>query len=418
VTSERAAVVWSFVYHGALMASYYILRPIRDQFGIEGGPEKLPGLFIASLLIVLAVNPIYSFCVSRIPRARLVPLVYRFFALNIFVFWVALRVIPPEHTVAAGYVFFLWVSVFNLLAVAVFWSFMADLFTTEQGKRLFGVIAAGASVGQLVGSGITAVGATRLGAVNLLLISMVLLEGATYSARRLVAMFGIPDQLEKNVEKKTEESGAREALEGIRMALASPYLLAISAYMLLYTFTSSFLYFEKGFIVTAAIPVRDERAQFFAQVALIVGSLTFAVQMFMTRAVIARLGVAGALTLVPGITIAGFAALATSPTLWVYAAFEAVRSTVNYAVARPARETLYTLVSREERYKAKAFIDTFVYRAGDGLAAAASGVLALFAVGLAGTALAAIPVAFLWLANAVRLGRAAGARVAASEERR
>jgi ATP:ADP antiporter, AAA family len=181
--AELSALLWSFAYFFSLLAGYYVLRPLRDQMGIAGGVRNLPWLFTATFLVLLLAQPLYGALVARLPRARFIPIVYHFFVANLAIFWLLLTLDVAKVEVAR--VFFVWVSVFNLFAVVVFWSFMADLFTSEQGKRLFGFIGAGGTAGALLGPGITFVLAVPLGPVNLLLVAALLLEFAVLSAHRL-----------------------------------------------------------------------------------------------------------------------------------------------------------------------------------------------------------------------------------------
>src|ERR1700750_653600 len=180
---ERAAALWSFAYFFTLLAGYYVLRPMRDQMGIPGGVRNLPWLFTATFLSLLIAQPLYGALVARLPRVKFIPIVYHFFVANLVLFWLLL-LLDVEKVIVAR-VFFVWVSVFNLFAVAVFWSFMADLFTSEQGKRLFGFIGAGGTAGALLGPVITIGLSAPLGAVNLLIAAAVLLELAVFCVLRL-----------------------------------------------------------------------------------------------------------------------------------------------------------------------------------------------------------------------------------------
>src|ERR1700754_1182770 len=186
---ERSAALWSFAYFFALLAGYYVLRPLRDQMGIAGGVKNLPWLFTATFLSLLVAQPLYGALVARLPRVRFIPIVYHFFVAHLALFWVLLTLDVERVFVAR--VFFVWVSVFNLFAVAVFWSFMADLFTSEQGKRLFGFIGAGGTAGALLGPVITIALAVPLGPHNLLIAAIVFLEIAVFCAARLERSAGV-----------------------------------------------------------------------------------------------------------------------------------------------------------------------------------------------------------------------------------
>lgn len=182
---EVAALVWSCVYFFCVLSAYYIIRPVRDEMGIAGGVDNLPWLFTGTLVGMLIFNPPYAALVARLPRLRFVSLAYRFFMANILVFFLLLQVATESQNIWIGRIFFIWTSVFNLFVLSIFWAFMADLFTSTQGKRLFGFIGVGGTLGGIVGSGLTAALAERLGPVNLLLVSIALLEIAVFAVRRL-----------------------------------------------------------------------------------------------------------------------------------------------------------------------------------------------------------------------------------------
>lgn len=398
---ERPRMLGAFAYFFFLLAGYYVLQPLRDELGGTGGTRDLPWLFMASMLVMLAAQPLYGALVGRFPRKVFLPWVYGFFLLNMAAFWALLKVPDPTVHLWAARAFFLWVSIFNLFAVSVFWSFMADLFASGQAKRLFGFIGAGGTAGQLVGSVLTASLARPLGAVNLLGVSMALL---ILAIGVLVLLCREADQAADAM--GPEQGGPRPGVwEGLRAVKNSPYLLGICAYIFLYTFTSSFLYFGKQEVTRAALSDPAARTAFFAQINLVVSLVTLAVQLFLTGRLLAWMGVARALALVPAITAIGFLVLGWVPLLVVYAVFEVTRKAANYALARPAREILYTVVTKEEKYQAKAFIDTFVYRGGDAAAAVVFAPIAAAGLGLVGTALAAAPVAAVWGAVGMWLGR-------------
>src|SRR6201993_2043219 len=197
---EREAALWSFAYFFALLAGYYVLRPLRDQMGIAGGVKNLPWLFTATFVTLLAAQPLYGALVARLPRARFIPIVYHFFVANLVLFWVLLTF--DIETVFVARIFFVWVSVFNLFAVAVFWSFMADVFTSEQGKRLFGFIGAGGTAGALLGPVITIWLSVPLGPVNLMIAAAVFLEAAVFCVYRLEKVTVVrsgPDEATENI---------------------------------------------------------------------------------------------------------------------------------------------------------------------------------------------------------------------------
>jgi len=384
-------MLWSFAYFFCLLAAYYILRPLRDEMGVAGGVRNLQWLFTATFVVMLAAVPIYGALVARIPRRRFIPLVYHFFVLNLAIFWVLLALDLEKQTVAR--VFFVWISVFVLFAVSVFWSFMADVWRSEQSKRLYGFIAAGGSAGALAGPAITIGLAGALGAVNLLIVAALLLEAAVFCAR----------QLEVGKEEKQNPVGGG-AIDGILMVLRSPYIAGITLWVALLSVAATFLYFEQAAIVAAASDDPAVRTRIFATVDLAVGLLTLALQFVATGKFIARFGVGLSLALLPLVFAAGFAVLAAYPVLMVVIAFQALQRTANFAISNPAREVLFTVVARDEKYKAKNVIDIVAVRGAD----AAGGWLFTLLRGLMeirAVSLVAIGVAAVCLALSVFLGK-------------
>jgi len=401
---EVRALLWSFAYFFCLLASYYILRPLRDEMGVAGGVRNLQWLFTATFLTMLAAVPCYGALVARLPRRRFIPLVYHFFVANLAIFWLLLTLGVERQLVAR--VFFVWISVFNLFAVSVFWSFMADLYSSEQGKRLYGFIAAGGSVGALAGPAITIGLAQAIGVVNLLTVAALLLEAAVICAARL-------ETKEQVIVKSVQPLGGGP-LDGLMMILRSPYIAGITLWVALLSVAATFLYFEQAAIVAAASDDPAVRTRIFATVDLAVGVLTLAVQCFATGKLIQRFGVGAALALVPLVFTVGFAVLAAAPVLLVVIAFQALQRTANFAISNPAREVLFTVVARDEKYKAKNVIDMVAVRGAD----AAGGwlITGLRALGMEARAIAAaaIALAAACIALSVALGRAQARR---AEER-
>jgi AAA family ATP:ADP antiporter len=405
---ETRALCWSFAYFFCLLAGYYVLRPLRDEMGIAGGVRNLPWLFTATFIVMLAVVPVFGAVVAKLPRRRFIPLVYHFFVLNIAVFWLLLTL--DIGTVHVARVFFVWISVFNLFAVSVFWSFMADLYASEQGKRLFGFIAAGGSIGALLGPAVTVALVVPLGHVNLLIAATVLLEAAVFCALRLEAA---APQLKAQAPPAAAAPGATDTAElgggwlaGITLVLRSRYLAGIALWVALLSLAGTFLYFQQASIVAAASDDPAVRTRIFATIDLAIGLLTLLVQLAATGRLIQRFGVGPAAALLPLVFCFGFVALWIAPALWVVVAFQAAQRAANFAISNPAREVLFTAAGREEKYKAKNVIDLVVFRGGD----AVSGWLfaALRGAGLEAGAisLATVPVTAAWLGLALALGRA------------
>ena len=421
---EMQALLWSFAYFFCLLAGYYVLRPLRDEMGIAGGVRNLQWLFIATFLVMLAAVPVFGALVARLPRRRFVPLVYHFFAANIAIFWLMLEFDVGKLHVAR--VFFVWISVFNLFAVSVFWSFMADLYSSEQGKRLFGFIAAGGQAGALLGPILVVQLVEPLGTTNLLIVAAVLLELAIICARRLEA--AAQGSLQQKTDVPADEGQAAPAAKrdtealgggwfaGIAMLLRSPYLAGIALWVALLSLAGTFLYFQQANIVAAASDDPAVRTRIFASIDLAIGVLTLIVQFFATGRLIARFGAGPAAAALPLVFALGFLVLAFSPMLAVVIAFQAIQRTANFALSNPAREILFTVLTREEKYKAKNVIDIVVFRGAD----AASGWLfaALRAAGveLSALSLATVPVALAWLGLALALGRSQERRAKSSAE--
>ena len=395
---EVRALLWSFAYFFCLLAGYYILRPLRDEMGIAGGVRNLQWLFTATFLVMLAAVPLYGALVARVPRRRFIPLIYHFFVLNLAIFWLLLTLDVERQTVAR--VFFVWISVFVLFAVSVFWSFMADVWRSEQGKRLYGFIAAGGSAGALAGPAITIGLAGAIGAVNLLIVAALLLEAAVLCSRRLET---VTHEDEKQPEAAPTGGGA---IDGIIMLLRSPYIAGIALWVGLMSVAATFLYFEQAAIVAAASDDPAVRTRIFATVDLSVGILTLAIQFLATGKLIARFGVGPALALVPVVFAAGFAVLAAAPVLAVVITFQALQRTANFAISNPAREVLFTVVARDEKYKAKNVIDIVAVRGADAAGGWLFTGLRSLGMEVRSIPLVAIAIATACLALAVALGRA------------
>jgi AAA family ATP:ADP antiporter len=401
---EVRAMLWSFAYFFCLLAGYYILRPLRDEMGVAGGVRNLQWLFTATFLVMLAAVPLYGALVARLPRRVFIPLVYHFFVANLAIFWLLLTLDFERQIVAR--VFFVWISVFVLFAVSVFWSFMADRFSSEQGKRLYGFIAAGGSAGALAGPAITIGLAQAIGAVNLLIVAALLLEAAVLCASRL--------EVRKENNLKSENAVGGGSLDGIMMVLRSPYIAGIALWVSLLSVAATFLYFEQAAIVAAASDDPAVRTRIFATVDLAVGLLTLAVQCFATGKLIARFGVGPALALLPLVFAAGFAVLAAAPLLAVVIAFQALQRTANFAISNPAREVLFTVLARDEKYKAKNVIDIVAVRGADAAGGWLFTALRSLGMEMRSIPLAAIALAAAGFALALMLGRAQERRAARS----
>ncbi len=357
-----------------LLAGYYVMKPLREEIGLLIGKEYAPRLFMGTMIAMLIANPLFSFLMARFERFTFIKIIYRFFAGNILVFIGAFKYLEASGQMVEGgqasnvsgtafwtaVAFFIWVSVYNLFAVSVFWALMADIYNSRQSKKVFGFLGAGGTFGGLIGSVPTKEAVEVVGPTNLLFITLLLLEVAVWLLRAVGKDY---------VEPRREESATSpNALSGVSALLKSPYLLAICLYIFFYAFTSSFLYFEQQHIVDATLENREARVDYYATVNTIFNGATLVIQLFLTGRLLPLFGLSVGLSLVPVVTVAGFLALAYEPSLAVLAGVDILRRTANYGITRPAREVLFTVVSREEKYLSKSFIDTFVYRGGDSVA--------------------------------------------------
>ena len=395
---ERRAALWSFAYFFTLLAGYYVLRPLRDQMGIAGGVKALPWTFTATFVTLLVAQPIYGELVAKLPRSRFIPVVYHFFAFNLLVFWLLLQL--GIETVIVARVFFVWVSVFNLFAVAVFWSFMADVFTSEQSKRLFGFIGAGGTAGGLLGPVITIGLSVPLGPANLLIAAIVFLELAVFCVHRLERTVDAPRGSRPN-----EHSIGGSAFAALPELIRSGYLLGVGAWVSLLSFGATILYFMQANIVATSVHGAGAQTRIFATIDLAVGLLTLATQTFATQRLLRRFGVGAAAAALPAVYVVGFAVLALTPSLAVVLVVQVLQRWTNFAVANPARQVLFTVVSRGEKYKAKNLIDVVIYRGSDALYGWVFDSLQALGLKLGAIALCALPVMAGWLLLSMALGR-------------
>jgi AAA family ATP:ADP antiporter len=405
---EGWALFWSFSYFFALLCSYYIIRPLRDEMGVAGGVEHLQWLFTGTFFIMLAAVPVFGWLTSRFQRSQFMPAIYLFFILNLVGFYLLFQT-DIAHVIIAR-TFFIWTSVFNLFVVSVFWSFMTDLYSDAQAKRLFGFIAAGGTAGALTGPALTTALAQALGPITLLLFSAAFLGYAVFTIQRLIKVSATHQQVQNTQPQRLNTKAVNQplggsVLAGIRLVLQSPYLLGIAILMLLFTTLSTFLYFQQAQIVRDSFSSSAERTTMFAVIDLAVNGLTILFQVFLTSRLIKLLGLAWTLTLVPIILCVGFVALSFAPVLLVLVVVQVIRRAGNYAIMRPAREMLYVILDRESKYKAKNFNDTVVYRGGDAMAGWIYAGLRSLGLSLSQLALIAAPLAAVWAVVAYRLGK-------------
>ena len=404
---EWPAFLWSFAYFFFLLCAYYVLRPVRDEMGIQGGLKNLPWLFTGTFVGMLLVTPLFGWISSRWPRRQFLPAVYLFFIANLLLFYFAMQSDALDRTQVAA-AFFIWLSVFNYFVVSVFWSFMTDIYDNLTAKRLFGAIAAGGSVGAMTGPVITAALVKTVGIPNLLLISAVLLGFA------VVCIVGLGRWARQRQSERAAESALVETadvamgggvLDGIRLALASPYLLTICGYVFLLQGLGTFFYLEQLRVMAENLPSSAERTQLFAQLDLAVNTVTLLTQVFVTSALVRRLGLVFCLVLLPILAIFTLGVTGILPTLAVISLSTVIRRASEFAIGKPAREILYTVVSRQERYKAKNVIDTVVSRGSDVVSTWSHAGLRALGMGTAQMAFSVIPFCFVLIGAGIYLGR-------------
>lgn len=418
--SELAPLLMATLYFFFILTTLMILRPARDALGMQAGIDAIRWLFMGTLVATLLVNPVFGWLVSRFRRLTFITASYAFFGINLLVFAGLLAFAEDAVGIVSGNVFYIWMSVFNLFLTMIFWALMADRFSLEQSKRLFGVIAVGGTLGAIFGSAIAWQLAEAVGAPMLLVIA------AFFLVLAIAAAWGVallqPER--KDIAKEDPDAPPQvsenaiiggAALDGFSAVFKSPYLLGIAAYVLILTVVATFIYFTRLQMVAALGEDVDMRTGIFAQVDLATQITTLVLQLVVAGHVMKRLGVHVALVLAPVTAALGFIGLAMVASLAVLVVFDAVFRAVQRAITRPARETLFTVVAREDKYKAKAFIDTFVYRVGDVVGAQTEGLLARLGMGLYALTMVVVPLAVAWAALGLWLGSRQSALAQRSE---
>lgn len=412
---EVAPALVAGLFFFCVLTALMVIRPAREALGMQRGIEALRWLFMGTVLITLLVNPIFGWLVSRFRRLVFVGATYLFFAFGLVAFYLLLVLTPEAVGQTTGQVFYVWFSVFNLFATMLFWALMADRFTLDQSKRMFGAIAVGGTLGAIFGPWLASQLARPLGTPALLLVAaafLVLALGAAWWVTRLRS-----DRTEGSIsaEKAGESVIGGSAWEGLQSVARSPYLLAICGYVLILAVMVTFIYFTRLQMVAALGTDVDMRTTVFARIDLITQVTTLVLQAIVTGHLMKRLGVSVTLALLPITAMLGFIGLAIAGSLVALVAFEATFRAVQRGIMRPSRETLFTVVPRTDRYKAKAFIDTFVYRTGDAVGAQTEGLLGRLGMGLAALATVALPLAAAWMALGIWLGYAQRARANGTE---
>jgi len=399
---EVKAVVFSFLFVVILMSAYYILRPVRDAMASDWTDAEVSWLWTLNFFISTVIVALYGIMVSKFRFRLLVPAMYGIFAGSFIIFYFLGSIY--EDRILIDKAFYVWVSVFSLFHISVFWSFMSELFSKEQSSRLFGVIAVGASVGGLIGPSITTIFSVSLGTDKLMLIA------STMLLIPIPIIFFLQSLKTKELNNEvlntpiSNQSIGGNPLAGFKMFFSNPYLLSIGVFILLYTGISSFVYFELKNLLSDFS--RAERSVIWAQMDLAVNILAISTGLFATGRIVTRFGMPATIAMVPIIICIGLLVLAISPLLGVVMILQIVRRAGNYAVTRPAREMLFTLVNQETRFKAKPVIDIVAYRGGDMITAwLFTGLTQGLGLGLAAVAAIGAGIAGLWTLVGIYLGR-------------
>ncbi|ANC03249.1 ADP/ATP translocating protein [Pseudomonas putida] len=361
---EGPAVVAGLALFYLLFTGYFMLRPVRETMGVAGGVDNLQWLFTGTFIATLACLPLFGWLASRVKRRRILPWTYAFFASNLLLFAVLFARDPDDLWNARA--FYIWLSVFNLLAISLAWSVLADLFSSEQGKRLFGLLAAGASFGGLSGPILGTLLVSPLGHAGLLVLAGVCLLGSIGAALYLQHWRELNPLPTSTAHPASRPLGGNP-FSGATAVLRSRYLLGIALFVVLLASVSTFLYFEQARIVSETFSDRTRQTQVFGLIDTVVQTLAILTQVFLTGRLARRLGVGVLLVGVPLVMAVGFVWLALAPVFAVFVFVMVMRRAGEYALVRPGREMLFTVLPAEEKYKAKNFIDTVVYRGGDAL---------------------------------------------------
>jgi AAA family ATP:ADP antiporter len=401
--NELRATVLSFLFVFTLMAAYFIIRPVRDAMASDWTRAETSFLWTLTFFFSVIAVSLYGYVISRVDFRKVVPGVYIFFSASFAAFYFGSQAISDPTLVDKS--FYVWLSVFSLFHVSVFWSFMSGLFSKEQAPRLFAGIASGASIGAIVGPAIPTFFADDIGVMNLMLISAAMLLIPVPIIGKLQ---GLKSTELGNADLEADLSDAkrlgRNPFSGFKLLFSNPYLLGISVFILMYVTMSTFVYMEQREMLS--IYERPERAQILGGIDLIVNSLAILTALFATGRITTRFGMATTLALIPFMMVGGWLVVAAVPLLAVVLGLQVARRAGNYAITKPGREMLFTLVDDETRYKAKPVIDIVVYRGGDMATAWFHTALReVFALSLTGVALVAAVIAAVWAFAGIYLGR-------------
>lgn len=402
---EYVPVVWSFAYFFCVLSSYYILRPVREAMAVNSGADTIPLLFTGTFVAMLLATSIFGWVTSRFSRRIFLPWVYLFFISNIVLFWIVFSQLVDDGSdhVWLGRIFFVWLSVFNLFVVSVFWSFMADIYTRDQGRRLFGFITAGGSIGALCGGAATSTYVVQVGFQNLFPVAAILLTLAVICIRRLGRWVGNEHEHEARVTADIDAPLGGNPFDGITHVFRSNYFLAIVASSIIASLLGTALYMFAAQLVEDTIPGANARTEFFSNINFWTNLFALLGQMFLVRHVVVRFGIGRSLAVLPIVSIAGFVLLAFDPVLGIVALLTVARRALGFSFSKPTTDMLYSVVTPEEKYKTKNFIDTAVYRFGDIVGTWT--VKFMMVLGISGVSLVMLPFAVVWAVVALWLGR-------------
>src|SRR5688572_14502026 len=385
-------VALPFATFFSVLCGYFVLRPVREEISVRAGVEQLPWLFTATFVATLLLVPLFGWIVARVRRRVIATATYALCSALLLLTFAGLQ---SASIVAWGVGLFIGISLLNLFIISVFWSLMADSYDEAEARKMYGIIAAGGTAGAIAGPALTALIAPRIGPMNLLPIS------AAFLALAAILSTLIPRRADAPPQQKI----GGNVLAGIKLALQSPTLRRIALIVICYTTVSTIIYFEQTDIVKKTIADAGQRTRFFALLDLTNNTAIVIVQLLITRQVLTRLGIRTALTAAPALIGTGLAALAFFPRLGIVFALQVIHRVGEHGFTRPGREVIYTVVDPEERYKAKNFIDTFVYRGNDALVAWLIGALHSAGAGIVTIATLGVGVAAAWAANGYTLGR-------------
>jgi AAA family ATP:ADP antiporter len=399
---ELSAVVAGFLLFFLLFAGYFMLRPVRETMGVAGGVDNLPWMFTGTFLATLVIVPFYGWLSSRVQRRRLLPAAYSFVALTLAGFAAGMMASPGD--VWLGRAFYIWISVLNLFVFSLGWSLMADVFRADQAKRLFGQVAAGASLGGLAGPLISGLLVGTVGEPGLLIISAALMLASLAPVRTLLAWRARHGAPATESEASDRPIGGN-IFAGLTLIVRSHYLLGLSAFVVLLASVNTFLYLEQARLVDLTFADRAQQTQAFAAIDVAVQSLTIFIQIFVTGRLTKKLGVTVLLTAVPVLMVGGLGLLAAAATFPVLVGVMVLRRVGEYALVKPGRDMLFTTVDAETKYKAKNVVDTFVYRGGDAISAWVSKAVGALGMGAALVMIVGAVLAAAWAAIGYGLGR-------------